>query len=72
MASLALAFPLLSDDARMTIRAYGVFDEENDIAKPATFILDADGVIRWKSVGASPADRPGLGTILAELCASAS
>ncbi len=72
MERLALAFPLLSDDDRATIRAYDVIDEENDIAKPATFVLDADGVIRWKYVGGSPTDRPGLGTILAELCALAS
>ncbi|WP_067180225.1 peroxiredoxin [Microtetraspora niveoalba] len=31
-------------------RAYGVFDEEKGVAVRGTFILDREGVIRWKVV----------------------
>ncbi len=33
-------------------RAYGVFDEEKGIALRGTFIIDGEGVIRWKIVNA--------------------
>ena len=47
-------FPFLSDPDAKTIRAYGVLHEHagdngRDIARPAEFLLDATGTIRWEN-----------------------
>ena len=44
-------FPLLSDIHRTVIRAYGVFDEDRNVAWRSTFVVDRDGVLRWGQVG---------------------
>jgi alkyl hydroperoxide reductase subunit AhpC len=46
-----LAFPLLSDVHRTAIRAYGVLDEERNVAYRSTFIVDRDGILRWGQAG---------------------
>jgi alkyl hydroperoxide reductase subunit AhpC len=46
-----LAFPLLSDIHRSVIRAYGVLDEERNVAWRSTFVVDRDGVLRWGQAG---------------------
>ena len=53
--SLSLDFPILSDAENSVIQAWGVVDKEGgiggaDIARPATFILDGKGVIRWRDL----------------------
>lgn len=53
--SLGLAFPILSDGENTVIQAWGVVDKEGgiggvDIARPSTFILDSEGVIRWRDL----------------------
>jgi len=49
-----LNFPLLSDFNKQVIREYGVFNEDmiglKGIAKRAVFVLDADGVVRYREV----------------------
>jgi peroxiredoxin len=45
-------FPFLSDPRADTIRAYGVVherggEERHDIARPAEFLVDQAGTIRW-------------------------
>jgi len=49
-----LAFPLLSDFNKQTIRDYGVFNEDmiglKGIAKRAVFVLDRNGVVRHREV----------------------
>lgn len=45
-------FPFLSDPRAETIRAYGVLHERggeggHDIARPAEFLVDQTGTIRW-------------------------
>ena len=49
-----LKFPLLSDFNKEVIRAYGVFNEDmiglKGIAKRAVFVLDKDGVVRYREV----------------------
>jgi len=49
-------FPLLSDfwPHGGTAQAYGVFDEEKGLALRGTFIIDTEGVVRWKVVNAIP------------------
>ncbi|MFJ1599767.1 peroxiredoxin [Streptomyces sp. NPDC088261] len=51
-----LEFPLLSDfwPHGEVSRAYGVFDEEKGCAVRGTFIMDKEGVVRWKIVNGLP------------------
>jgi peroxiredoxin len=46
---LALTFPLLSDPGGAAIKAFGVFDDETEIAWPSIFIVNTDGTVakRW-------------------------
>jgi len=46
-----IPFPLLSDIHRAVIRAYGVLDEERNVAYRSTFVVDRDGVLRWGQAG---------------------
>ena len=43
---------LLSDFRRDVSRAYGVLIEEQNFSKRAYFLVDKDGVVRWKNVEA--------------------
>ena len=33
------------------IRAYGVLDEDRNVAWRSTFVIDRDGVLRWAQAG---------------------
>ena len=46
-----ISFPLLSDIHRQVIKAYGVLDEERNVAWRSTFVVDRDGVLRWGQAG---------------------
>ena len=56
---LILPFPLLADPDGEVIRRYGVWDEEGKIARPAIFVIDRAGIVRYAYVGEDFADRPG-------------
>jgi peroxiredoxin len=49
-----LAFPLLSDFNKEAIRDYGVYNEDmiglRGIAKRAVFLIDKDGIVRYREV----------------------
>ena len=47
----ALPFPLLSDVHRKVIQAYGVWDEERNVAYRSTVIVDREGRGRWSQSG---------------------
>ena len=53
---LGLAFPVLSDEKLHVIDAYDVRHEqgntfeEKDIARPAVFLLDREGIVRWREL----------------------
>jgi peroxiredoxin len=49
-------FPLLSDfwPHGKVAQEYGVFDDTRGVATRGTFIIDAEGVVRWKVVNAIP------------------
>ena len=54
-----LPFPMLADTAKRLTTALGILDEEEGVAKRATFLVDPDGVIRFAyvtdgSVGRNP------------------
>ena len=44
-------FPQLSDLHRTAIQAYGVLDEERNVAYRSTFVIDREGVLRWGQAG---------------------
>jgi len=44
-------FPLLSDIHRQVIRAYGVLDEERNVAWRSSFVIDREGLLRWGQAG---------------------
>lgn len=49
---LGYTFPLLSDPTAKVIRRYDVLHpgagpKGSDIARPAEFLLDSDGIVRW-------------------------
>jgi peroxiredoxin len=52
-------FPLLSDfwPHGQVARAYGVFDEEKGAALRGTFVIDGEGVVRWRVVNPLPEAR---------------
>jgi len=52
-------FPMLSDfwPHGATAQAYGVFNEEKGLALRATFVIDREGVVRWKVVNDIPDTR---------------
>ena len=51
-ADLKLAFPLLCDTERKVVKEFGVFNEKEKggIAYPATFVLDRDRTVRFRSL----------------------
>jgi peroxiredoxin len=63
-------FPFLLDEDRRVTKAYGVYQalrkDAINIARPATFLVDRAGVVRFIYVGANQTDRAELGIVLAE------
>lgn len=54
-AARGYTFPILSDPKAEVIRHYGVLhghagDQGQDIARPAEFLVDAHGAIRWENL----------------------
>ncbi len=64
-----LTFPLLSDFNKEVIRQYGAFNEDmiglKGIAKRAVFVLDKDGVIRYREVLDDARNEPDYDKVLA-------
>lgn len=52
-----IEFPLLSDADLTIANAFGVANANEETAVPAVFVIDRQGLIRWRDVGASLADR---------------
>ena len=63
-----LSFPLLSDFNKVVIRDYGVFNDDmiglKGIAKRAVFVLDQDGVVRYREVLEDARNEPDYGKVL--------
>jgi peroxiredoxin len=62
-----LGFPLLSDPGHRMIAAYGVFDDERELAWPAIFVVARDQTIRWRWLAPSTAQRITAGEVLAAI-----
>ena len=63
-----LNFPLLSDYNKQVIRDYGVFNEDmiglKGIAKRAVFVIDKDGVVRYREVLEDARNEPNYKEVL--------
>lgn len=57
-------FPILYNPDASVIKDYGVF--AGKLATPSTFIIDKNGVIRWKYIGGTY-DRPPAKTVIQQL-----
>ena len=65
---LNIPFPILYDPSREVPRLYGVYGLLGDkLATPSTFVVDREGVIRWKYVAGSVSDRPPSSQVLDQL-----
>jgi peroxiredoxin len=42
-------FPFLADFNKKTIQAYGILNEENGAPKRSVFVIDRQGVVRYKN-----------------------
>ena len=52
--NLALSFSILSDAKRDVSRAYGVFDEQNVVARRTTFVIDRAGIVQQVFMAQQP------------------
>ncbi len=50
-ARIAAPFPLLSDIHRTVCKQYGVLEEARNVSYRSSFVIDADGTLRWGQVG---------------------
>lgn len=68
-----LAFPLLSDYNKDVIQKYGVVNPDmiglKNIAKRAVFVLDKDGVVRYREVLDDARNEPDYGKVQAAVAA---
>jgi len=69
---LGYTFPLLSDPNAKVIRRYDVLHpgagpKGADIARPAEFLLDSDGIVRWVNLTDNIAVRARPGQVLEAL-----
>ena len=65
---VGIPFPVLYDPNADVVRFYGVFNlAGDDLAAPSTFIIDKEGVIRFKHIGTSTSDRTSAQEVLEQL-----
>lgn len=68
---LALTYTLLSDPGAAVINRYGLFNQDDPrgraIPHPTTYVIDRDGVVRWKMTEVNYRVRPENEDILAAL-----
>ena len=68
LAAHPMPFPLLADENREVAKAWGVYVAFNyesfRIARPATFYLDPEGIVRYVHVGKNQFDRPAPESVL--------
>ena len=64
---LKLPFPILSDADHKVIDAYDLYNPKGRISKPATYVLDTKGVIRWAFFDEDYRIRPLNDVLLEEL-----
>ena len=61
-----LTMPLASDPGGAVIKAYGVWDQGNEIAWPALFLV-VDGTVAWRDLTRDYKKRPPVEDVLAAI-----
>ncbi len=64
---LGIRYRLISDPKRRIIKDFGVLHPREGIARPATVIIDRNGVVRYVHVGKYPSDRPTVQQVMQAL-----
>ena len=64
---LGVTFPILSDMRRKAVRDYGIFNEEAQIGRRATFVVDKNGIIQHVEEGKTAVDPTGAHAVCARL-----
>ncbi len=71
LAEHPVGFPFLLDEERAVTKSYGVYHrigvDAFNIARPASIVVDRQGIIRFIHVGANQHDRVGLEKVLAKV-----
>ncbi len=68
-----IEYTLLSDPGAAVINRYGLFNQDDPrgraIPHPTTYVIDMDGIVRWKFTEVDYRIRPELSEIAAEVAA---
>jgi len=64
---LGVKYLLVSDPKRRVIKQYGVLHPTEGIARPAVYIIDKRGVVRYRHIGKDYSDRPSIQSLLQAL-----
>jgi peroxiredoxin len=63
-------FPFLLDEDRAVTKSYGVYHrlgmDAINIARPANFVVDRNGIVTWMYIGSSQTDRAPMEQVLQE------
>jgi len=66
-----ISFPFLLDENRAVTKLYGIYHrlghDAINIARPATFVVDRRGILRFVYVSSEQRDRPDVGLVLQSL-----
>ena len=58
LSELGVQFLIIPDEKRKIIRSFGVLHPEEGISRPAVFIIDKKGLVRFRKIGIEYTDRP--------------
>ena len=65
---VGIEFPVLYNSDTEVVNAYGVYNLRGDnLAAPATFIIDTEGIVRWSHISRRTSDRPDTSDIIEQL-----
>ena len=71
LAEHPVSFPFLLDEDRTVTKAYGIYHrlahDAFNIARPATFVVDRKGILRFVYVSSDQKDRADVGLVLENL-----
>jgi len=71
LAEHPISFPFLLDEDRAVTKAYGVYHrlgtDAINIARPATFVADRNGILRFAYVSSDQKDRAEVSLVLQQL-----
>jgi peroxiredoxin len=74
LAEHPISFPFLLDEDRSVTKAYGVYHrlgrDAFNIARPATFVIDRQGLVPWMYVSSTQTDRAEVRVVLDRLRAA--